>query len=119
MTERERALVDAAKSKMIDLSSSDTATIREISACLVAYRYYPEEVDDIRERLAQKHERMIAVAQAELTQLLHSSDIVHIDNSLRGIHDADESLKSSVELLERHRTELVRSVSVKLQAALG
>ena len=37
----------------------------------VTARYYPEEVDDVRARLAQKHEKLVKAAQAELTQLLH------------------------------------------------
>ena len=83
----------------------------------------------------------------------HSPDIAGIDQAMRQFRDTDETLRSSVELLDRHRTgefrpaaaltlwvipmgnpsyscgltrvrhraaaELVRSVSVKLQAALG
>jgi hypothetical protein len=119
LRERFVTLVEQARAKMNHLTQLGDAQIREVSASLTNYRYYPEDVNDARSALALKHEQMLKDAQQRLTELLNTTDIDEIDGVLRQMRGAHENLDQTVDLVERHRTELVRSVSVRLQAALG
>ena len=116
---RRQVLVDDARMVMQRLLDSDTATITDVGMHLHRYRFYPEEVHEIRDELTQKHEILLEVAKKDLAELARSSDIERIDACIREVQDEHPSVVAGLRDLERHRNELVRSMSVKVQTAVG
>ena len=116
---RRQMLIDDARRTMERLIESDDATITDVGVHLQKFKHFPEEIFEIRDHLAQKHEALLDVAKKDLAQLARSNDIARIDSCIREVQDEHPSIVAGLRELQRHRNELVRSMSVKVQAAAG
>ena len=118
---RRQALIEEARTTMSSLVEGEGVIISEVSAFLHKYRFFPDEGEthELRHLLAAKHDTLLASAQKELAELGRSDDIERIDATIRMISGSDPSMEAGLRDLERHRTELVRAMSVKVQTAVG
>jgi myosin heavy subunit len=116
---RRQMLIDDARKTMERLVESDDATITDVGVHLQKFRYFPEDVFEIRDQLAQKHESLLEAAKKDLAELARSNDIERIDSCIREVQDQHPSVVAGLRELQRHRNELVRSMSVKVQTAAG